>query len=267
MTIATLSTRHLVGLLVDVERTASTDPETPLLSAVLLHSDHGEWMFTKTDTTDPAMIDVWPTDLLVGTSTDGSRAGQAHIPSEGTLPRPVLLAGPDVKALIKFLRPFSGRAAKISPSHTVLELSGEILTVTETPSGRSVHMPVVDDDDYPARLACALLEADPTVGAPGQGDTLVEVACGTGVDPVDSAIVTAVAKRRKMNERWYRWHQRRTIVVEVGAAYRCAFQPVRLDEENWEHREPQVRVFTPPLPDGRTGTTEPALVDDDTAGL
>lgn len=165
--------------------------------------------------------------------------------------------------MIKFLRPFSGRAGKIAPNRTVLELSGDTLTVTETPSGRSVHMPVLDPADWPAWLACVFLEADSTI-TPSVLSEPAEATCGTGIDPVDAAIVAAVGKRRKMDACWYRWHQNRLIVVEVGAAYRCAFVPVRLDEDSWEHREPQVRVFTPPFP---ARITAPALLDDGTPGL
>lgn len=243
MSTATLPTSTLVGLLTDLILTTTPDPELST-SAVLLHSEYGlnEWMFCQGNSSSAAPLDTAPTDLLVGTSTNGDMTAQAHTPTQGLLHRPVLVGVEDAKAIV---RVFKGRDVSDT---TVIELSGEILTITEdpdeAPKGRSLHVSVLDVTEYPTGIA-TVLDPDPTLPVPDQDGVVIEPSYGMGLNPLHLLVVGTVGKRRKMPVAWYRHHQHRAIVAEVGAAYRCVIQPVQLEERK-QQVESQVRVFTPP---------------------
>ena len=261
MSTATLPTRTLVGLLADLILTAGNDPELPVLSAVLLHSERGEWMVRQGDPAESALMDTVSSDLLVGTSTNMDMTAQAHTPTQGQLHRSVLVGVEDAKAIVAL---FKGRDVADT---TVIELSGDILTITEdpdeAPKGRSLHVSVLDATEYPTEIA-TVLSPDPTLPVPDQDGVVIEPSYGTGLSPLHLLVVGAVGKRRKMEVAWYRHHQHRALVVEVGSAYRCVIQPRLLEEDLGQQLGPQVRVFTPPLPARKSDAgVSVRTVDDD----
>lgn len=252
MSTATIPTRQLVGLLADLLLTASTDPELPALSAVLLHSDRGEWAIEEDDADGEPLIDLVPTDLLVGTSTNRYVMGQAHVPAEGQFHRAVLISASDAKAVVSVFKPLVSSLGREITHRTVLELAGDVLTATEdprqVPAGLSVHMPVLDTDGFPAAGVENALQPDPTIPVGDADGVVVEPSYGTGINPVYLHALATIGKRRKMLVAWYRHHQSRAMVAEVGAGYRCVIRPAELDEGSGQHLAPQVRVFAPPVP-------------------
>lgn len=243
MSTLTLPTRDWVGLLEDTVLTAGSDPDTPHLAAVLLHCDTADVVVLGS----PGEIEHGP--VLVATSTDDqSMAAQAHTACVGQLHKPVLVATEDVKALIKVFKPLIG-SGKTTTRQVQLEVTGEFLTVSEAPDqvpdGISVTVPTLDLADYP-RTVPTLLQPDPKglVLVDGQA---VAPSYGTGNGFGHLEIFAKIGKRRKMQVRFYRHHQRRPVVVEIGSMYHAAFLPGALDDEE-QYAEPQVPVFTPRLP-------------------
>jgi hypothetical protein len=243
-----LSTREFVGLLTDTTLTAGQDMEYfPALATVLLDTDRGEVTVTELseDGNEP-LIDVIESDVLVGTSTNGaSMIGQAHTACEGQLHRPVLISAVDARMIYTALKEKS-RAPRVE-----LELSGDSLTVSEmqkSPGRLVVSVPSMDLENYPRTVASLMCPDRFLAVVDGQGQ-VIEPSYGTGMSGEVFEVVGKISKRRKMVPSFYRHHHRRGVVVEVGWMWRGLFMPTRLDEENGQHLEPQVRVFVPRLPD------------------
>jgi hypothetical protein len=248
----TVPTRMFLGLLTDLALTACDDPELPTLRAVLLHTDRGEW---ATDVADDEgsepLIDVVPSDLLIGTSTDRHSVGQAHTPCEGSLHRPVLVSLADVKAVVSAFKPLVTSLGKEATHRVVLGLEGDTLTVvedpTQVPRGLEVSFPTLDADNFPS--VALYMQPDPTMPVPGpDGHTVIEPSYGTGLHPKYLEVFGKVGKRRGMPVAVYRHHQHRPVVVEIGSAYRVVVSPSKLDEDAGQQLGPVVRVFTPPAP-------------------
>lgn len=243
MSTLTLPTRELVGLLEDTVLTAGSDPDAPHLAAVLLDCDTADVVVLGS----PGEIEHGP--VLVATSTDDqSMAAQAHTACMGRLHKPVLVSVVDVLPLIRVFKPLTG-SGRTTTKQVQLEVTGETLTVSEDPQwfpdGISVTVPTLDLADYP-RTVPTLLQPDPEglVLVDGQA---VAPSYGTGHGYGHLEIFAKIGKRRKMQVRFYRHHQRRPVVVEIGSMYRAAFLPCALDWEE-QYDEPQVPVFTPRLP-------------------
>jgi hypothetical protein len=253
MSTITLPTHSLVGLLSDVSLTAGSDPEIPLLRTVLLHTDRGEVMTTTGRAEEEPLIDVVPSDLLIGTSTDGvSMISQAHTACEGLFHRPLLISVPDVKAIVDV---FKGKEVA---TQTQLETTGDHLMVSEdprlAPGGVVVTVPVLDLlEDYPTHLP-GLMQPDPHVVVEDGHGAVIDPSYGTGMDTTVFDVIAKVGKRRKMLPAWYRHHQRKGVVVEIGSMWRALFMPSKLDEDSGQHLGPQVRVFSPDLPVQRPST-------------
>lgn len=254
MSFVTLRTRDLVGLLADAVLTASTDPECPVLRAVLLDTAHGEVeVQSEDDDGEPPLLDVVSSDLLVATSTDGSTMiSQCHVACTGHLQGPMLLPALDVLDLVKVFTRLGKTAPKGLPHETRLELVGSTLTVSEDPSlcpdGRVMQLQVLDTEDYPRALAEKLRPA--TFGTFRDQNTgkVIDPSYGWGLSASASEVVGKVGKRRKMPDtRWYQDHPRRGVVVEVGSMWSARFKPGGL--EDVEYLAPQIPVFEPRLPE------------------
>lgn len=250
MTETVLPTRALVGLLTDLALTASTDPELPELRSVLLHTDRGEYLLDvpDDDDTEAPLISPLESGLLVGTSTDRIVVGQAHTPAKGELPRPVRVALEDVAALVKVFKPLIGKLGKQTTHRTRIELAGDVLTVREdprqVPDGVAVVVPALDAEAFPPMWQ--FMSPDPTQLTPDADGVVVEPSYGTAYGPRFVEIFGRIGRRRVMPVRWYRHHQSRVVVVEIGASYRAAVRPLTLKDPG-ELAAPMVRVFTPGL--------------------
>lgn len=264
MSSVTVATRHLVGLLADAALTACQDPELPALCAVLLSCDRGEWATTEDseDSGEP-LINVIPSDLLVASSTDRMLAAQAHTACEGRLHEPVLVNLAEVKAIVAVFKPLIGSLGKETTHRCVLEYSAsaQILEVREDPQqvqdGSSLSVPLLDTELFPSLWK--VMEPDVTRPVGGPDGAVVEPSYGTGVTSHVLEVFGKVAKRRKMPVAWYRHHQSRGVVVEIGAAYRAVFQPVKLEDYSDRHLAPMVRVFSPVLAQSQPVKDEPLV--------
>jgi hypothetical protein len=259
VSVLSISTRELVGLLHDTCLTAGQDLEYfPSLATVLLDTDRAEVTVSEfTEDGSEPLIDVIDSDVLVGTSTNGtSMIGQAHTACEGRFHRPVLISAVDAKMMYTALKEKS-RAPRVE-----LELTGDCFTMSEqqkSPGRLVVSVPSMDLEPYPRSVA-ALMVPDRFVVVVDERGEVIDPSYGTGMDGVVFEVVGKVARRRKMVPVWYRFHQRRGVVVEVGAMWRALFMPSRVDEEVGQHLDPQVRVFTPRLPVVDGDPTPPLVV-------
>lgn len=263
MSDAMLTTREFTGLLADAILTASDAPdEFPVLATVLLDTGHADVLVTSEDDGDgETLIDTVPSDVLIATSTNGfGMISQAHCPCEGRLHRVVLISVQDAESLIKTFTAKGKSAPKGIPHKTRLEITGDTLTVQEAlfygTRGVSMTVPIMDVEDYPRGVANAL-DPDPTVEVLDDNKRPIPPSYGAGISPTSLEIIAKVANRRKMTPAYYRYHQRRPVVVEVGSMWRAAFGAAKLDEENGQHHGPQVRVFEPRLPERKQDTTPP----------
>jgi hypothetical protein len=95
----TVTTRHVVGLLVDLIHTSGIDPDSPSTMGILLWTAEGEFvpdLLAAADGEEP-LIDAVESQLLVGMSTDLSVGAQAHIPA--TFDGPTVRRSPDATML------------------------------------------------------------------------------------------------------------------------------------------------------------------------
>lgn len=245
-------TRNLVALLADVALTSGIDPEIPLLATVLLDCATGEVAIKSTNPGEPPLIDVVPSSLLIGTSTNGrSMISQAHTACTGLLHKPVLISALAAKAIVDVFTEQAKAVGKTCCHNTQLTLEGTMLIAEEDPDmfpqGVELKVEALDLEDYPTSLP-VLMQPDQSKAYkdPVTGQT-IPPSYGTGMPAVVFEVVGKVGKRRKMLPVWYRHHQRRGVVVEVGSMYRALFMPESLDEDNGQQHGPQVRVFSPRL--------------------
>ena len=249
-----LPTRALVALLKDTVCCTGKAKDFPALATVLLHCDRGEWVMEekpeKGEGTEP-LIETIESPLLVATATNGESIVQAHtwIESGGALHKPVLLSAIDVRAIIGVFRPLVSTLEDKQVHNTQIELEGDEITFEEdpqqVPGGFAVSASLVDLAEYPREIV-RLLSPDPAAKVKIDGKT-IEPSYGTGVHEKYLKMAADVSRRRGMPVAWYRHHQRKGIVVEVGAAWRGVIMPQALDEENGQHLAPTVRVFDPGL--------------------
>lgn len=264
-----LPTRGLVGLLEDaVLTTADPKMEIPHLTAVLLHTAKGTWNIPVEDAEEDdgtPLFESVPSQLLVASSTSLSMIGQAHTMCTERLHKPLLVSKMDCEAVIDVFKPLiSKRLPKTVTHTTVITYSGGTVIVAEdpdqVPDGVSVTLTAMDLDPYPRNIA-DLLNVDPHVPVVVDGQE-IPASYGTGLDTKLVDVLGKVSKRRKMPVAMYRHHQRGRIVVEIGEAYRAVLMPVPLKEDTGQHAEPQIEVFTPPLPKREDATkpqTEPLV--------
>lgn len=252
----TIATRHLVAMMTDLVLTASKEPLFPEVNAVLLHSTRAEIPLDdqrpggEGDDTD-ALIEYATTDVLVGTSTDRTIIGQAYAPCTGRLHELTLISSAAATAIVKVFDPLRKAAPKSSPHEVVVELSGGVLKVTESPnwgpSPVSLTLDVLEDevDNFPHFDAAM----QPDTGAEVKRDgKVVAPTYGMGLDAAHLTTIARVSKRRKMPVAWYGFHQLRPTVVTVGSWYRAAVLPASHELDDDQLVEPQVPVFTPEWP-------------------
>lgn len=262
MSVLTLPTREFVGLLADAVLTAGKDPDLPLLATILLDTDRGEIILKSDDEGDTPLIDTVVSDLLVATSTDGiSMVGQGHTACTGRFHRPVLIARLDAEALVKVFTPLAKTAQQNVTHQVQVEIAGDTLEVAEDPEQRPngvvVQCRALDLDDYPKTLPLVM---QPDVTQPVIDDgTEIPPSYGSGLGALAFETIGKVGKRRKMPTAYYRHHQRRGVVVEVGSKWRGLFMPTRLEEAEGQHLGPQVRVFEPRLPARTDASVAPPL--------
>lgn len=254
MSRVTLPTRTLVALLKDTICCAAKAKDlVPHLTAVLLHTSTGEFAIPDDeDGGTESMLDTVETGLLVATALNGKIIAQAHtwVDSGGTFHRPCLVAAVDVNAVIDLFRPLINTLGKDRTHQTEIELSGETLTFREDPQtipgGKVLTVHLLDSTDFPRDIVNKLT---PKIGAEVKVDgKVIPASYGTGLRAENLALISAVAKRRKMDIRCYQQHQLKGWVWEVGGGWHCVAMPVPLDAENGEHLAPTVRVFDPELP-------------------
>lgn len=258
-----IPTRYLVGMLKDLGHTAGTEPLFPELCAVLLHTDRADVTIESHDNDEEPLIDVVPSDVLIGTSTDRSIIGQAHCPCEGSLHRPVLVSAVDAKAIVSVFTPLMKSLPKTETHETELELRGQTLTVaesdTQVPGGTEMSVSVLDCiTEFPWKVAEALTP-DPDAEVRDDNQRVVGPTYGTGVAGDHLAALGAVAKRRRMQPVWYGSHQQHVVVVTIGDWYRAALVPRSAAVED-ALAEPLVPVFQPEFPTKVGSVTEPMAV-------
>lgn len=249
-----MTTRHLVGMLRDLYRTASTEDLFPEVCTVLLHTERAA-IPLETERgqgeDDESLMETVTTDVLVGTSTDRTIVAQAHAPCQGRLHGPVLISAADAKAIYLVFEPLYKAAPKQRTHEVVLEFSGDTLRISEAlveanPVVLSVS--TVDQlDHFPRNLADAM-DPDPGRAVKRDGQVIARTA-GMGIEASHLAALAAVAKRRKMPIMWYVHHQSRPVVVTIGAWYRAAALPAIVDVDDEALDEVLVPVFEPPLPE------------------
>ena len=198
----TVNPSELHGLLTDVLRTAGADRTLPMLNGLLLHSD------VKDDTT-----------VLVGTSTDRFRLGQAHIPATGEIP-PTFVSAAQVKQLLDTLKPYVKTHDLLSEvtvterTKLTLKLPGDIVLPAVT---ITVHCE--DDSGFPK-------------SAKVMGTELVTGSGQLGFNPAYVASFAAIAKRRGENLRVEMSYTTKPSVFYIGTQYRGLLMPVRLDTQS-----------------------------------
>lgn len=263
MSVIAIDTRHLVGLMTDLVKTASKEPLIPHLCAVLLHTDQA---MAEVDDGQGGK-ETMESEVLVATSTHGRIIGQGHAPCNGQLHRPVLVSSNDAQSIVKVFTALMKLVDQKTVTHrTQLELVGNTLTVSEdeevVESGVELSIQVLDEDvveNFPHNVARALIpDADADVLDKDQ--VVVPPSYGTGLRGEHLGIVAAISKRRAMEPIVYRSHQSRSLVVTIGSMYRMTVAPWPLDTETGEHVTPQVPVFQPALPK-REKKDQPALID------
>ena len=262
MSAIAIDTRHLVGLMKDMVRTAHKDPLFPHLSAVLLHTDNA---MAEVDDGEGGK-DLVETQVLVATSTNTKMIGQGHAPCDGQLYRPVLISVTDAKAIDRVFSELMKLVDQKTVTHrTQLELVGNTLTVSEdeevVESGFELSLQVLGEevmDNFPRNLGWALAP-DPESEVVVDG-LVVPPSYGTGMRGDHLSVVGAISKRRAMEPIVFRSHQSRSLVVTIGSMYRMTVSPWPLDTETGEDVAPQVPVFQPKLPK-REKKNQPALVD------
>lgn len=209
----TVNPSELHGLLIDLSRSAGTDSTMPMLNGILLHSD------VKDDAT-----------VLVGSSTDRFRFGQAHTSASGEIP-PTFVRMAQVRQLLDALKPYV-RTHDLLSEVTVTErakltvkLPGDLVLPAVT---ITVHCS--DDSDFP--------KAEKILGiAPIEGDGQV------GFNPAYIAAFSAIAKRRNEHLRIDVSHSsEKPSLFYIGDRYRALLSPVRLHGD--ESRIPA--TFIPP---------------------
>jgi len=250
MSVVTLATRHLCGMLDDLALTAADDPELRSLHGVTLHTDVGEYAVdVPSDGGERPLIEAFHTDLLVGTSSDRYVIAQAHAAAEFSSPagwpRAVMLGLTDVKALsADFAKRVSLFGRKVT-HRCEIELASDRLTVREDPRQvpHGLAMTVPAREANPDALAVAKLDQDGSIPVLGPDGGEVSPSIGHGYSADHLMVLAKVGVRRGMPVALYRRHQSRPVVAEVGASYRAVITAYQLDTEVGQHLGPTVRIF------------------------
>lgn len=230
-----IESKPLAGMLTDLSRTA-TRYGMASTDAVLLHSARG-----------PIGDEPGDHSLLVGTSYGGGGIGYCFELAEGQM-EPMLWPIADVDVVLNLLN----KLGKGKKDHAVvISRTGDEITVAEDPhlfgDGTSVRFTVGPLGKVSHRVWRALEpEGDPIL-LDGK-----ELPPGVRSDiPAASlAVFAAIAARRKVTPKLYRYHHQSPILVEIGTTYRGLISVHRWDTA--EHGDggtgPDVDLYAPDLP-------------------
>ena len=261
-----VETRQLVGLLSDALLTAGKDADDyPSLVTVLLDCDRAEVEIESREDGE-TLIDTIPSDVLVATSTDGfTIASQGHIPCEGWLHHPVLLAADDVDNVVRTFTKKGKTAPKNDIHRTKVEISGDGVTFSEQHpavfNGTVMTIRAQDISMYPRGLERTLDPDYATDVVHHETREPIPHTTGAAIHPGSWEIIAKVAKRRKMVPVYYRRHQLQRVIVEIGSMWRASVGAFRLLDEDL-YQAPRVAVFTPRLPSkDNEAAPEPLPVD------
>lgn len=220
---ATIATKDLVGLLIDLIQTAGDGP----LGAVHLRTMAGYWR------DEPGR-----TNLLAGVSTSGVVGGHTWALAAGTL-EPMVWSVDDAKAVIAVFKP----AVKMhGPNHTVdIEVDSERhITVRETPAlfdaGSELAFTGWDPADYPYGPVARALTADDDVPVAG-GDATREAPHTTWAGAAMRALL-AVEKRRAANLRLWKLPGTGRHLVQIGDEWRGFIFARTVDPDEVDLDEP-----------------------------
>ena len=223
----TVNPSELHGMLTDLLRTSGTNSDLPAIDGVLLHSE------AAGDAT-----------VLVGTSTDRFRLGQAHAPATGEMP-PTFVKSTSVKQLLAALKPYvrtHDLLSEVTVNERVkltLKLPGDIVLPAVT---ITVHC--ADDGDFPKVSKI----------------TDIQTVAGEGPIAFNGAYLAtfaAIAKRRGEYLRFDVSHaESKPSLFFIGERYRGLLMPLRRDQAG----KPIAPVFVPPAEKPKTDT-EPAAED------
>lgn len=235
-----IDTVELVALLERLVPTASKDTGDGATAGILMHTARGEYG------DEPGK-----TDLLVGTSTDRLVIGHDHTPCHGTLTRATLWGIDDVKTLLAAFKPKAKDSKEEDPHMVLVDLAGEHIVVSEDPDlyddGLSVSFQVKNLDDYPRGLWTVLevINAGPYEMSDGR---VIEPSRRTDMSPRRIAPFNKVASKLGTSVQFYRTHQHRHVLVQIGATYRGALIPTRYDDDLDDGSGPAAEVYEPNLP-------------------
>lgn len=267
-----VATRALLGLLVDLARTADRSPDAGPLGAVLLSSGRG-WHGTE-----PGRV-----ELLGAMSTDRRVMGYAHTPCTGSLPRPVLLALRDVRSVVSVFKAAAGRDPDNLHAVEIHDTDGDV-TVREDPNllddGVSLTFGSVELAGFPARTLCRVVAGDSWPLPDLAGRVAIErdgrsIPAAPRVDVLAAAVspFVAVGKRRGEPLQLYTRHHLAPVLVQVGDSYRGAASVWHAEDDTATglpdvelHTEPDLDEWFPRPPgDAPAAEPEPAqlfAVDD-----
>ncbi|HET6290469.1 MAG TPA: hypothetical protein VFG15_27445 [Amycolatopsis sp.] len=235
-----IDTVRLVDLLDRLVPTASKDTGDGATAGILLHTARGEYG------DEPGK-----TDLLVGTSTDRLVIGHDHTPCHGSLGRATLWGVNDVKTLLAAFKPKAKDSKDDDPHMVLVDLAGEHIVVSEDPDlyddGLSVSFQVQNLDDYPRGLWTVLEVINPGPYEMHDGRT-IEASRRTDMSPRRIAPFNKVASKLGESVQFYRTHQHRHVLVQIGDTYRGALVPSRYDDDLDDGSGPAADVYEPNLP-------------------
>lgn len=199
-----IPTRGLVDHLTDLALTAADPADSGATAGVLLHTTRGHHGDA------PGQV-----DLLVGTSTDRTVLGHAHVGCSGQ-DAPMLWPIAAVRDVIAVLKP-KGK----DPEHfTEISREGDEVTIAEDPDlfdeGARFTFGVLDPVEWPTDTAHRLLSE--IAMTPPEGSK--QAAARMDFHPSRLVPFTKIASRRGELLQTFRYHHRLPMIVQIGDHYR-----------------------------------------------
>lgn len=228
-----VATQQLVALLTDLAHTAADPAVGGATAGIYLHCDRGHLG------DEPGR-----TDLLVGTSTDGTILGHTYVACAGHT-TPMVWPVAEVKVIIAALKPLAGKDDHgVEISHV-----GDVVTVAEDPDlfGERLSISFTGHPaaEFPVAGAHGLLTHVRTRPASQDGEAVPDAAPRTDISARQLAPFLKVASRRSERVELYRHHQWLPITVQIGGRYRGVLRPQRWDEVTADGRAPSGDIYPP----------------------
>lgn len=265
-----IETAELRDLLADLVLTALPNADDGPLAHVLLHTDRGQLYGEG----------AGKTDLLVGTSANGSAMGHGFTRSAGHLP-PMLWPTTHVRPLISWCkeRCKGDKDDDGREKHAVeVTIADGLAVITEDPAQRSMfgdklastRLPLGDLNDYPRGLWDLLEAGNAHVHHPVMdGDLVVDPLPRADFDAEDLEPFAKIAKRRRSTMECYRAHHRKPLHIQIGSQYRGVAIPRSYADGPKDRAKglaPDVEVYDPKLPprvepERKPGPDDPRPVD------